>query len=996
MPRTELIQFMRKYKSNLEIYHDLMPYRVREILLIATVYDAFILEQEGQLTERIFGEYYKLNLSTAPRITSVQSEIEGIQLLQNRMFDLIIIVGRKGGRSPFPIAKRLHEFSPDIPNVLLLADNSDTALIYEHEAEMGLFERAFVWNGDSSIFLAIIKYIEDKFNVDNDTKIGNVRIILLVEDSVRYYSRYLFVLYSEIIRQTQKLIEEERADELHKILRMRARPKVLLATSYEEAVQIIQRYKDFLLCVISDVTFRFKQKKEDKAGKKLIEYVRSELKDIPVCLQSSHMQNKKIAEKLHAYFIYKYSPTLAEELTSFIQQNLGFGDFIFRDEKGKEIDRARNLREFLEKIDHIPDQSLLYHARRNHFSAWLMARGEIHFAKSIQPLTIEDFKDAMDLRRFIKGVLRTVQVQRVKGRIANFDKNLMGIGGVILRISDGLLGGKARGIAFLSSLLETHVLPKISHDAILKIPQTFCVGTETYQQFWEENKLDFFVDSSMSFDAIKHEFVQMKLPLELQRKLYTMLKEFSKPIAVRSSGLFEDSVTNAFSGIYDTYILPNNHPNVEVRLQQLMNAIKLIYASVFSPQTRAYFNAIHYNIEEEQMAVIIQELVGQPFDHYYYPHISGVAQSYNYYPIANLEPEEGISSIALGLGEYVMEGEKAYIFSPGRPKANIIQEDELLKESQQYFYALDLSRTNFDLSRGENVTLAQLPISVAEKHGSLQYIASTWDAQIRKLRPGIFHKGQRILDFAYILKYNSFPLAEILHDILKIGQHALGTHVEIEFAIDLSSMLQERGSGIFYLLQIKPLHSPHEEIPDMWGKVHSDEMILFTPLGVGYGIVRDIYDVIYVDLDTFSRSDMSEIALELMELNHMAEKKQISYLLIGPGRWGSRDQWLGIPVNWQHISHACAIVEVGLPDFQFEPSLGSHFFHNITSMNIGYFMVPHHQKDAFIRWDCLKAMEVIQQSPHLKWVRSQDPLRIVMDGKRQKYAVLPSKNGDLS
>lgn len=988
MPRTELIQFMRKYKSNLEVYHDLMPFRVREILLIATVYDAYILEQEGQLTEKIFGEYFKLNLSTAPRITSVQSDEEALDLLSKKHFDLIIIVGRKGGRSPFPIARKIQDLSPQIPRVLLLADNSDTALIYENEDDMQYFDKAFVWNGDSSIFLAIIKYIEDKTNVDNDTRIGNVRIILLVEDSVRYYSRYLFVLYSEIIRQTQNLIEEERANELHKILRMRARPKVLLATSYDEAVEIIKRYKDFLLAVISDVTFRIGQQKDEFAGKKLIEFVRKELKDLPVCLQSSHQENKTIAESLKANFIYKYSPSLSEELTSFIQLNLGFGDFIFRDESGRELDRARNLREFLEKIDHIPDSSLLYHGRRNHFSAWLMARGEIHFAKSIQPLTIEDFKDAMDLRRFIKGVLRTVQIQRVKGRIVNFDQNLIGINGVILKISEGLLGGKGRGIAFLSSLIETHVLPKISHDAIIRIPQTFCIGTETYQKFWEDNNLDFFVDSPMTFEAVKHEFLKMKLPLELQRQLFTLLKKVDKPLAVRSSGLFEDSVTNAFSGIYDTYILPNNHPNVEVRLKQLMNAIKLIYASVFSPQTRAYFNAIRYNLEEEQMAVVIQELVGQPFDHYYYPHISGVAQSYNYYPIAGLDPEDGIASVALGLGEYVMEGEKAFFFSPGKPKANIIQEEELLKESQQYFYALDLSRSSFDLSQGENVTLEKLPITTADKHGALQYIASTWDAHIRKLRPGTFQKGQRILDFAYILKYNFFPLSEIIQEILKVGQHALGTHVEIEFAVELTRNQGEGASGIFNLLQIKPLHSPHEEIPDVWENMDDASMLLYTNQGVGYGIINDMHDIIYVNPDTFAKSEMPEIATELINLNQEAIKEGRKYLLMGPGRWGSRDQWLGIPVKWQHISQAAAIVEIGLPDFQFEPSLGSHFFHNITSMNIGYFMVPYNNPSCQINWEILKSEKSIKDTKHLKWVRTRKPFKILMDGRRQKYAVI--------
>lgn len=987
MPLTELVQFMSKYKSNLEIYHDLMTFRIREILLIATVYDAYILEQEGQLTERIFGEYYKLNLSTAPRITSVHSDEEAIEVLKHRKIDLVIVVGRSGGKSPFPIAKQVRSIDNSIPQVLLLADNSDISMVYENDKEMQNFDNVFVWNGDSSIFLAIIKYIEDKFNVDNDTRIGNVRVILLVEDSIRYYSKYLFVLYSQIISQTQKLIEEENADELHKVLRMRARPKVLLAKSYEEAVGIIEKYQDYLLSVITDVTFVIQGEKDDQAGEKLVEFVRQRLKDIPICLQSSNQNNKLLADRLQSFFIYKYSPVLSEELTAFIQNNMGFGDFVFRNEKGEEIDRVRNLREFIEKIDFIPEESLLYHARRNHFSAWLMARGEIYFARSIQPLTVKDFHDAADLRKFIKGVLRTVQIHRVKGRIANFDKDLIGIGGVILRLSEGLLGGKGRGIAFMNSLIETHVLPRISKEVRIKIPQTFIVGTDTYRQFWQENKLDFFVHSNMEFEAIKHEFLQGVFPLNVQRKLYQLLGKIEGPIAVRSSGLFEDSVTNTFSGIYDTYILPNNHPNIEVRLKQLLNSIKLIYASIFSPKTRAYFEAIRYNIEEEQMAVIIQELAGKAFGERFYPHFSGVAQSFNYYPISGLEPEDGIATIALGLGEYVMEGEKAFYFSPGHPKANVISEEELISESQQYFYALNLSRKQFDLSQGEDATLDRLSISEAEKDGALHYLVSTWDAHIRKLRPGVFSDGQRVIDFSYILKYDLFPLASILQEILKIGEDALGTHVEIEFAVTLEDNLSEGAKGTFYLLQIKPLHSREDKLPNLYENISSEQQLLYTEYGVGYGMIQDVHHIIYVDLQRFERVAMPEIARQLMSLNSKLKEKGESYILIGPGRWGSRDQWLGIPVQWQHISQALCIVEVGLKDFQFEPSLGSHFFHNITALNIGYFMIPFQSPNAYIRWEELNKLDLIQETTQLKWVYSKRPLNILMDGKNHRYLI---------
>ncbi|GAB4171197.1 MAG: PEP/pyruvate-binding domain-containing protein [Calditrichia bacterium] len=990
MPFTDIKHFMNKYKSNFDIFHDLMTYRVREILLIATVYDAYILEQEGQLTERIFGEYFQLNLTTAPRITSVHSEEGAIEQINSRRFDLIIVVGRRGGRSPFGIAEKIRDLTDDIPKILLLSDNSDTPLVYENPERMKIFDNVFVWNGDSGIFLAIIKYIEDKMNADNDTRIGLVRIILLVEDSIRFYSRYMFMLYTQIIKQTQKLIAEENLEEIHKLLRMRARPKILLAKNYEEALELFQKYQSYILTVITDITFPKNGKKEELAGCMLVEKIKETNPELAILMQSSNQSNKHLADKLGAHFIYKYSTTLSDEIRFFIQQNLGFGDFIFRDETMQEYGRARDIKEFIRIIDTIPEQSLMYHANRNHFSAWLMARGEIQFAKSIQPLTVADFQDAGDLRRFIKGVLKTVQVQRVKGRIINLNKSLIGTGGIIMRLSDGLLGGKGRGIAFLNSLIETHVLPRISHEVVIRIPQTFIIGTETFQEFWNNNHLEMFLDAQVDYTGIKQEFLNSTLPLELQRKLYQLLTKLKGPIAVRSSGLFEDSVTNAFSGIYDTFMLPNNHPNIEVRLQQLMMAIKLIYASLFSPQTRAYFKAIDYNLEEERMAIIIQELAGNRFGNYFYPHFSGAAQSFNYYSIANLEPEDGIATIALGLGEYVMNGGKAYFFSPKLPKANVLQEEDLLKESQKNFYALDLRQQNINLMNGEYSTLKYLPMEIAEEHGSLEYLGSTWDPQIQKLRPGIYHKGPRVIDFSYILKFDFFPLAEIIEILLKTGEDALGTHVEIEFAVTLNKDIHSGQKGVFYPLQIKPLLSHDEHLVSSMKTYANYPTLINTSQGVGNGIVSDIYDIVVADLEAFSRGAMASMVAELDELNTGLLDEKRRYILIGPGRWGSRDQWLGIPVKWQHISSAACIVEVGLPEFTFEPSLGSHFFHNITAMNIGYFMIPHQRVHEQPIWNKVKSYQLVKETSHFKWVRSSNPLILYMSGKNQDFRILES------
>lgn len=988
MESVELAQFLNKYKSNLDIYHDLMIFRIREILLVASVYDAYILEQEGELTERIFGEYYNLNLSTAPRITSVHSTEDALKVLQSRNIDLIIHVARAGGRSPFLLAEEIRSGFPDLPQVLLLADNSDTSLIHMNPEKSSLFDHVFVWNGDSSIFLAIIKCIEDQHNVENDTRIGNVRIILMVEDSVRFYSRYLFVLYSNIIRQTQELIEEEKSDALHKMLRMRARPKVLLVNNYEHAIGIIDKYSSYLLSIISDVAFPVEGKKAEDAGRRLVQYARGHLKDLPICLQSSNPDAREIAKDLHCYFIHKNSPTLSEELTNFIRSNLGFGDFVFRNEEGVEIDRASNLKEFLEKIDHIPEESLLYHASRNHFSAWLMARGEIQFARSIQPLTIHDFKNANELRKFIKGVIQTIRVQKVKGRITSFDPDIAHINGVISRLSEGLLGGKGRGIAFLNSLIETHVIPRVNKEVEIKIPQTFIIGTESYRQFWEENHLDFFIHTQMDFHAIKYEFLKIPLPLELQRLLYQVLTRLNGPIAVRSSGLFEDSVTNAFSGIYDTYILPNNHPNIEIRLNQLMAAIRLIYASVFAPQTRAYFESIHYRLEEEQMAILIQELAGSQFGSYFFPHISGVAQSYNFYPIAGVEAEEGLASIALGLGEYVMEGEKTFLFCPRQPQIQLLQESELLQSSQQYFYALNVQQQQFNLTDGSLSTLQRLPISVAENLQALNKLASTWDPYSSKLRPGLHQSGQRVLNFSYILQYHQFPLAEILDAVLDIGKNALGTHVEIEFAVRLNDNSSLPSKGIFYLLQIKPLHKKEPEFQAEFLNPDSDRLLLFTRKGVGNGQLDHLHYLMVVHPQRFDRSRTVQIAGEIAQLNEEMKLKGEKYILMGPGRWGSRDQWLGIPVQWNHISQVACIVEIGLEGFPFEPSMGSHFFHNITSMNIGYFMVPAGDSEFFIREDLFPSFRKIRELPHTTLYYSSDPLTVIMDGRDRKYGIL--------
>lgn len=1027
--KTDLTELFRKYKSDSEIYHDLMQFRVREILLVTTVYDAFILEQEDQLTEKIFGEYYRLNLLTAPRITSVPNGEDALNLLLNRHFDMVILTIRINDMTPFELSPRIKLLDNNIPVFLLLYDNNDIKLLRSRKDSQTEIDRVFVWNRDSKIFLAMIKYIEDKINVDNDTKVGLVRVILLVENSVRYYSRYLPALYTEIIKQTLRLMKEERLDEMKKIMRLNARPKVLMAVNYEEAIQIFEKFKDYLLCVISDVKFPIEGKIDELAGVKLIKYVKSRVEDLPSVLQSSDSQNFKIAAGLKSGFINKNSERLSEDLTNFIFNNLGFGDFIFRDDRGHEIVRASTMKQLKNHLKKVPNESLLYHASRNHFSAWLMARGEIQIAKQIQPIKVTDFPGPNEVRSYLVEVFNKVAQKKTKGKIVEFEESILHEDGLILRLSEGSLGGKGRGIAFTNTLIHSTDLPSMIPGVNIKIPKTVIIGTQEFDYFIENNQLKDAItkmsrsrqDLNSSFETLKKYFISSDLSKNLIRKLSLYLKHITRPLAVRSSGLFEDSLSESFSGVYQTYLLPNNDPNHEVRLKQLEDAIKLVYASVYSKSSRSYFEAINYRVEEEKMAVVIQEVVGslhqtntsfvkEGAGDFFYPHFSGVAQSHNYYPISHMKPVDGIAVIGVGLGKYVIDGERAYRFCPKYPKLEITSPELQLKNSQSEFYSINMNKNEVNLLTGEDCTLSKLNISEAEHDGTLEFIASVWDAQNNRITVGLDNPGPRIINFARILKYDAFPLAKILEIILELMSNAMGSPVEIEFAVNLGKTVPERNEDTpeagFYLLQIKPLirqfnySLPEYEIKEL----NKDNLLLYTEKGMGNGLINDIQDVIYVDPGKFDRTKTVEMAAELESLNEVMKNNNRKYILIGPGRWGTRDRWLGIPVVWAQISNARIIVETGLKDFTVDASLGSHFFHNITSMNIGYFTipfspdlreVPSNRDDevipsSFIDFHWLRNQKPENITKHFIHLCFTHPLKVLMDGKKSISVIYKS------
>ncbi|MCK5807754.1 pyruvate, phosphate dikinase [bacterium] len=972
----ELTDIIDKYRSNTDIFHDLMPHKMREILLVSTLYDAFILEREGQLSEQIYGEYYQLNLQSAPRIISTYSVQGALKKLKQKRFDLVILMVGLDFDTPLLLSSKIKDIFPKLPVVMLFNNNSNLQLFNEKELLTTHIDRSFVWNGDSSVFLAMIKCVEDRKNSTKDTKLGQVRVILLVEDNIKYYSRYLPLLYSEILKLTQALIAEEELEEMNKMLRMRARPKVLLASNYEEAKKLYLKYEDYLLAVISDFSFPKKGVEDKNAGPKLVKYIRHRNKHIPIKLQSAESTNALVAEKMGISFLDKNSETLIAELRTFIRSDLGFGPFYFRCADNSIVDTADTLVALKQKLLDIPDEILERHAKKDDFSTWLMARGEIQFAKMLKKITFDHFSSTKKMRQFIIRVLNNAKQDRIIGRVVNFNEEMFNSDRYITRFSNGSLGGKGRGLSFINHLLERAKFTQHIRNIEILLPTTAIIGTNEFDSFIDRHNLSIFIQKERDLQTIKAHFLSLSLSEALLTKLKKFIGKAKKPIAVRSSGLFEDMLMQPFAGIYDTFLLPNNHPDADVRLKQLSDAIKLIYASIFSPKAHAYFHAVHYKIEEEKMAVILQEVVGVQNENLFYPHISGVAASRNHYPIENLKPEDGVAVVALGLGTYVVDGEKAFRFSPKYPKIDIVSPEQQIGASQNHFYALDLENSTPDLIAGEEVCYKKENLPTAEKAGMLLHLASVYDYQDQRMKTSLSYKGARILNFANILKYNQFPLAEALEFILDTGSRAMGSEVEIEFAVDMS---QKRAR--LYLLQLKPLIHSEGNITIIPDEVEKDELLLCSKKSMGNGIRDHITDIIFINPNSFDKSKTAKMALEVGELNKSLVEEDKRYILIGPGRWGTRDPWLGIPVSFDQISHANIIVEAAIGDFKIDSSLGSHFFHNITSMNIGYMTVPGNSDASFVDWEWLSQQKVVKKLQYTTHIQLDKPVFAKLDGK---------------
>jgi len=981
IPSKKLLQkFLDRHNAERDVFHDLQPFKVKEILLVANLYDAYTIEGEGRFADHILGEYYQMSLTSIPRVTGVSSEEEAFNRLKARHYDMVIIMIGVDKESPMDMCRKIKYKYPYLPTYLLLNNPSDMVFVKKQKAMKVPFDNFFVWTGESKVFFAMVSLLEDRVNVENDTLKGLTGVILLVEDSADYYSSYLPMLYNLVMDQTKSLIEDVSTDELYKVLKLRARPKILLASDWESSINIFNNYRNNLLCVISDMRFPRNGEMNEKAGFELIQFIKTHLPNLPTVLQSSDRENAKYAFTLKSNFINKNSASLLQDLKSFINYYLGFGHFVYRDNRGRQIAVAKSMKEFEAYLETVPEDSLSYHAMRNHFSQWLMARGEVKIAKLINPIKVSDFNSLKDLRAFLLNIIQKRRQEMNKGRVINFEESAVIDETNVVSLSAGSLGGKGRGLAFINTLIYSFELGRLIPGINIKTPITAIIGTDEFDMFMERNRLWEFVKDEMDFDVIQKVFLESSLSFTLEKKLRIFLKKIGRPLAVRSSSLFEDSMSQPFSGIFGTYLLPNNDPEADVRLKHLSEAIKLVFSSIYSKNARAYFEAINYKIELEKMAVVIQEVVGNRYDDTFYPHISGSAQSFNFYPVAHMTPKDGFAVTAVGLGQYVMEGDLAYRFSPAYPALEIISQKDLYRNSQVKFYAIDLAKKDLNLLEGENAGLKILDISAAEGHGTLNHIASVMNPDNDTITPGLDNQGPRVINFADILKYNYIPLASTLKTVLDVVTEACGTPVEIEFAVDLTK--DETGNASFYLLQIKPLlgtGAGYSIDPDT---INEKELVLSTGKSMGNGVINDITDLIYIEPEKFDNKLTIEMAEEIAVLNEKMVRENRKYILIGPGRWGTRDRFLGIPVAWPQISGAKIIVEVSLPDFHPDASLGSHFFHNVTSMNVGYFSINLDYDQDRICWDNIRNQQLIGKGEFFSHIRFEKSLLIRMDGKK--------------
>ncbi|MFL2983024.1 MAG: PEP/pyruvate-binding domain-containing protein [Candidatus Neomarinimicrobiota bacterium] len=971
-------------KSNNKIdFQDLMGHRIHDILLVASPYDAFILEEDGHLTEQILTEYIGMNFNYAPRVTRVRTGQQALAIIKKKKFDLIILMLRIEDQDPISLGKRIKKSYPKKPVILLSFDETELKQL-PNDISPKSINRVFIWSGDASVFPAIIKYIEDRKNAKQDILNGNVRCILLIEDSPRMYSVLLPLIYKEIMYQTKNLVNRS-LTQSRRLLHLRGRPKILLTPNYETAQKFLKQYKDNTIGIISDVRFPKNGIKYSEAGLDFAKWARKIDSSIPILLQSTQIENKKLANNINANFLHKESPTLLNDLRKFMITNFGFGDFIFRYPDLSEVDRASTIEKFIEGIRKIPIESLIFHADSHHFSNWLAARTEFELASKIRKIFTSDFKNIELLRSYlIKSLASNTNksTERVHDyQSARFSKNKSDF----FRLCGGSLGGKARGLGFAKSMINNSGIKTKFKDIDIRIPRCAVIGTNEFDQFMKDNNLWEMSLLGSNDKNIEKSFINAQLSIDLILKLEVFIKENKYPLAVRSSSLLEDSQYQPLSGTYETFMLPNNSRSDKKRLNELTIAIKRVFASTFNGEAKSLLDNTSHRIQEEKMAILIQEIVGKPYNNLrFYPSFSGVLQSINYYPVSYMKREDGVAYLALGFGRTIVDGEKCLRISPKYP--NILPQFYSVKSarqsSQNQFYSLPLKVKD----QGDS-DLISLHLNKAEEDGSLRWSGSVISHEDSTIKDSLSEKGSRIISFAPILKWDTIPFTKLAKEILTLGKKALGCPVEIEFAVNM----HQNQKPEFCLLQIKPMVITGLHISAQENDFQPKNRFCKSTITLGDGKIGSIKDLIIIREDTFNISKTNEIAQEVSKINKKFKNKN-NYIIAGPGRWGSADSWLGIPVRWQEISQAKAIIEIGLEELPIDPSFGSHFFQNITSLHVAYLTINPKNKEDMLNLEWLSDDNLIESNSYTKWYHFDNPLTIILNGTTGNGEIYKPKN----
>jgi CheY-like chemotaxis protein len=971
-------------------FDQLMQKRIHKVLLICSSYDAFMLEEDGRIDEQIFNEYVSLNLRHPPQFIHVASAEAAFDVLKGTQIDLVITMLSVGGMDPFSLSKRLKDNYPKIPIVVLTPFSREVSLKLSKE-DTSAVDYVFCWLGNTDLLLAIIKLIEDGMNAPVDvTEIG-VQCILLVEDSVRFYSSYLPLIYKILFKQSRKFMTEGLNDH-QQMMRMRGRPKILLARTYEEAIDLYTKYQKNLLGVISDVSFNHHGVKDVEAGIFLARQVKKDNPYMPFLLQSSDQTIQNLAKDIKVGFIHKHSKLLLQELKDFLNNYLAFGDFVFiNPNTGEEVGRVSDLQELQEKLLTIPNETLQYHFKRDHISKWLTARALFSIASVVKELKVDDDIGVEQTKHELYHIIAHFRMYKGRGIIASFDSERYDEYVNFSRIGEGSLGGKARGLAFLSTLIKKYPVFKNFPHVIITIPRTVVLGVDVFEAFMDVGNLYPIGLSDATDEEILQAFVKVPLPEWVEKNLVKFAQVVKKPVAIRSSSMLEDSHHQPFAGIYSTYMVTHNQ-DCEQMAAQIGDAIKCVYASVYFKSSKSYMTSTLNLIDEERMGIVLQEIVGQTHENRFYPTFSGVGRSVNFYPIPPEKSDEGIVNVALGLGKHIVEGGASLRFSPRYPQ-KVIQlssPEMVVRETQKTFYALDLDSNRFTPSVDDGINLQQLDLRIALTDGSLKWIGSILDMQNHMIKDGTMADGYPLVTFANVLKYDSFPLAEIMKEILEIGHKEINQPVEIEFAVDLQT--PNNTPSVFYLLQIRPIvdsrssHGPSIEVAD------TPEAFIYSDSALGNGTVGDIMDVVYVKTEGYKPAQNQDIAREIEKINDSLQKENRPYLLIGPGRWGSQDPWLGVPVKWGQICGARAIVEMGLENYHVEPSQGTHFFQNLTSLRVAYIYINTHLGHGKLDLDWLANQKTFQETKQVRHIRTKKPLLLAIDGRKGVAAMFYPDN----